>query len=120
MTFDILQDPLETAVQTISVQQLKALWESRPELCVIDVREPHEWNMIRIPGAQLIPKDQIRERITELALPKDQPIYLHCRSGMRSLYAAEQLIAAGYTCVFSVDGGIMDWVQSGYPAETAN
>lgn len=101
--------------QLISVKELKQLMDNDPDLCLIDVREQHEWDEQHIPDAVLIPKDEISSRISEVTTKKDQPIYLHCRSGMRSRFAADALINSGYTNVYSVEGGIMEWAQCGYP-----
>ncbi|GGI89306.1 rhodanese-like domain-containing protein [Legionella impletisoli] len=106
-------------IPTISVHQLKQLMESNPALCLIDVREDHEWQDIRIPGAIHVPKDRVSLKIPSLVDPS-QPIYLHCRSGVRSLFAAGCLLEIGYQEVYSVDGGILHWELSGYPVVKAN
>ncbi|PJD93067.1 MAG: sulfurtransferase [Legionella sp.] len=102
-------------IKTISVQALKQLCDENPDLHLIDIREPQEWAEVHIPGVRHIPKDQLVQTLTEQSLPLSQDIYLHCRSGMRSLAAAEQLIALGYQSVYSVDGGIVAWANEGYP-----
>ncbi len=104
-------------IKTIDVHDLKSRMDNNPELCLIDVREITEWNEQHIPGAIHIPKDDITNGIKAIATDTDQVIYLHCRSGMRSLYAAECLMNLGYKEVYSVNGGIMEWVKSGYPIE---
>jgi len=104
-------------VKTIDVHELKKCQEHNPGLCLIDVREIHEWEDQRIPGALHIPKDNLAATIAAVVSDKHQPIYLHCRGGTRSLWAGERLVEMGYTDVYSVDGGISDWCQSGYPVE---
>ena len=104
-------------VQTLSVQELKKRRDANPKLCIIDVREQEEWVQERIPGAVHIPKDQLIEHIAAVVPDKNHPIYLHCRGGVRSLQAGQYLLGAGYQTVFSVDGGIVAWEQSGYPIE---
>lgn len=104
----------ENKVQKIDVQELKRLMDHDPNLLLIDVREPDEWESMHIAGAVLIPKDTIADKIHDVCEDKSQAIYLHCRSGVRSLHAAESLIAIGYESVYSVDGGIMDWAMFGY------
>ncbi|MCC5792590.1 MAG: rhodanese-like domain-containing protein [Legionellaceae bacterium] len=106
-----------TDIPTIDVHTLHQLRQKNPNLHLIDVREPKEWQAMRIPGAVLIPKDTICQGIEALNISQETPIYLHCHSGMRSLYAAQCLLAAGYTNITSVDGGIKDWMQSGYDVE---
>lgn len=104
----------EINIPCIDVHELKLKIDEAPSLCLIDVREQDEWDEIRIPGAIHIPKDTISERIQEVVEDKHQPIYLHCRSGVRSLYAAHTLISMGYEHVFSVNGGIQEWSLFGY------
>jgi len=104
-------------IATVDVHQLKELLEINPQLCVIDVRETHEWQELRIPGVVHIPKDDITSLIEKQVTDKEQAIYLHCRSGVRSLYAASALAEMGYEKVYSVNGGIMEWSMSGYPVE---
>ena len=107
----------EHKVNTISVHELKKRRDANPNLYIIDVREDHEWQEQHIPGALHIPKDEIVTKIAAHVPEHDQPIYLHCRGGTRSLYAASSLLAAGYKEVYSVDGGMCDWEKSGYPVE---
>ncbi|WP_133130310.1 rhodanese-like domain-containing protein [Legionella yabuuchiae] len=107
-------------IPTINVHQLKDLMDSNPTLCLIDVRENHEWQEIRIPGAIHLPKDNITLKIPTLVSDPNQPIYLHCRSGVRSLFAAGCLLELGYQQVYSVEGGIMHWELSGYPVVKAD
>lgn len=102
-------------IKTIDVHELKNKMEQNPDLCLIDVREQEEWQAMRIPKAIHIPKDSITAGIAAAAPNKEQPIYLHCKGGVRSLYAAQCLMDIGYQEVYSVDGGIMEWAMSGYP-----
>ena len=102
-------------IKTINVHDLKALYDATPDLCLIDVRELDEWQTMHIPGAWHIPKDSLVSLI-DIKVPKrSHPIYLHCRGGVRSLYAAQCLIELGYQRVYSIDGGIMEWADAGYP-----
>ncbi len=104
-------DPL---IQTVSVHELKNAMEKNDSACVIDIREDDEWQEGYIPQALHVPKDLLPSQIHVHATHFDTPIYLYCRSGVRSLYAAQYLMAMGYTHVFSVNGGILAWAQSGY------
>lgn len=104
-------------IKTIDVHQLKAKIESQPDLCLIDVRELEEWQTVHIPGAKHIPKDLISSTIASLSLTQKHPIFLHCRSGVRSLHAAQSLVDLGYEEVFSVEGGIVEWAMYGYPIQ---
>ena len=102
-------------VKTIDVQELKKCMEQDPHLCLIDVREANEWEEQRIPGARHIPKGILVDTIATVVTDKHWPIYLHCKGGTRSLWAAERLVEMGYTDVYSVNSGITGWAQSGYP-----
>lgn len=104
-------------INTINVHELKKRQESDPDLCLIDVREESEWQEVRIPGALHIPKGELADKIQSLSLALTQPLYLHCRGGVRSLYAAKSLLEMGYGEVYSVDGGIAEWELCGYPVE---
>jgi rhodanese-related sulfurtransferase len=105
----------ETHIATVNVHELKTQMDSDAALCVIDVREHEEWNNGHIPGAQHIPRGELPSQTKNLPEDKNLPIYLHCRGGTRSLMAAEFLKSLGYSCVYSVNGGIRDWESSGYP-----
>jgi rhodanese-related sulfurtransferase len=104
-------------IKIIEVHELKSRMEQNPDLCLIDVREQAEWDQGHIPQALLMPKDTIASCIEAQIPDKNQVIYLHCKSGVRSLYAAQILIELGYQEVYSVDGGIMKWAMCGYPVE---
>jgi molybdopterin/thiamine biosynthesis adenylyltransferase/rhodanese-related sulfurtransferase len=74
---------------------------------LIDVREPHEWDIARIPGARLIPLGEFPAAIPSLDRTRD--IVVQCRSGTRSGNAVRQLQAAGFTKVKNLAGGILRW-----------
>ena len=104
-------------IKTIDVHELKNRMDAHPNLCLIDIRELEEWQVLHIPDALHIPQNDISSRIESKISDKTHPIYLHCRSGVRSLYAAQCLMDLGYKHVFSVDGGIVEWAMFGYPVE---
>jgi len=74
--------------------------------CVIDVREQEEWDAGHIRGAKLIPLSELRKRTDEI--PKDQDVYLHCRSGQRSYNAVLALQNRGYKRVYNLSGGFIE------------
>lgn len=74
---------------------------------MIDVREVHEFKQGHIPGAINIPLSQLRTRLSEI--PKDRPVYLYCRSGMRSRQAGKILSRHGYRNMAHLNGGITAW-----------
>ena len=109
---------MSICVQTINVANFKQICESNIDKCLIDVREPHEFQLQRIHGVQNIPKDVLIDRINAVTKNHADAIYLHCRAGVRSYAAAEMLIQHGYENVYSVEGGLNAWIQAGYPVET--
>lgn len=82
---------------------------------VVDVREPDEYADAHVPGARLIPMGQLPDRAGEID-PATRT-YLICKSGGRSLRAAEYLTGRGFDVV-SVDGGTDGWVAQGHPYAT--
>ncbi len=79
---------------------------------VIDVREPFEYVAGHVPGADLVPMNQLPARTAEL--PRDVPVYVICASGNRSLAAADDLARAGVDA-WSVAGGTTGWARAGHP-----
>jgi adenylyltransferase/sulfurtransferase len=92
----------------IVVEQLKdELAEKQDELILVDVREPHEWEIAHIDGARLIPLSQLPDRINEL--DGHAEIVTYCHKGSRSMKALEILRGAGHSRVRSLAGGIDAW-----------
>ncbi len=85
---------------------------------IIDVREPHELAVGRLPNAVAIPMHQLASRIGSVATDPATPIVLYCAVGERSAVAAVMLEDAGYSNVASLAGGIKRWMATGYPTET--
>ncbi|WP_227462465.1 rhodanese-like domain-containing protein [Desertimonas flava] len=84
---------------------------------VIDVREPDEYTAGHVPGAELIPLATVPEQLERFA--GDGPTYLICRSGGRSMRAAEFAAAEGYDVV-NVAGGTSAWIASGREVVTGD
>lgn len=103
-----------SAVREITPLELSARVENGDSLDLIDVREPYERDIATIPGARSIPLGQIAGAIPSLDRTRD--IVLHCRSGVRSANAARELMAAGFTRVWSLAGGILRWSEDVDPS----
>lgn len=99
----------ETPVPTVTVQELKAKLDRGDEFRLIDVREPYEWDICRIPGAELIPLGQLPSRMSELDSADE--ILLQCKSGGRSARALKLLQEAGFAKLSNVEGGITAWAE---------
>lgn len=82
---------------------------------VVDVREPREWEEVRVPGVVLIPLGDLPARAADI--PAADTVYVICRSGARSLRACEFLLAGGRDPV-NVAGGTLAWISSGRPTES--
>ena len=97
-------------IPQISVEQLKKKLDAKENIFVLDVREPHEYQIVNI-GAPLIPLGTIESRLSEIAAHKNDEVIVHCRSGARSQKAAVALKAAGFTNVSNLTGGILAWAE---------
>ena len=104
------------AGSTITAPELKALMDSGREFSLIDVREPVEWDIVRIPGATLIPKDRILSGEALAELPHDRPIVLHCKSGARSAEALAAIKKAGFADATHLQGGVLAWARQVDPS----
>ena len=97
------------AVPEISVEELAERLAAGAFL--LDVRQPDEFVEAHVPGALLVPLDEVPVRAGEL--PPDQEILVICRSGARSHRAAEYLIAQHGLSAVNVAGGTLAWIESG-------
>ncbi len=84
-----------------------------PDVQIIDCREQEEWDAAHVDGTTLMPLDSIGQRLGEL--DRNRPVIIVCRSGRRSLIAAQQLVAVGFSDVKSMNGGLIAWAQQGFP-----
>jgi rhodanese-related sulfurtransferase len=92
----------------INPEKAKEMMENSEEFVLLDVRSEEEFSEGHIPGAMVIPHEEILKR-AEAELPeKDVPVFVYCRSGRRSKIAAEALVSLGYSEVYEF-GGIIDW-----------
>ncbi|MFM7374701.1 MAG: rhodanese-like domain-containing protein [Chthoniobacterales bacterium] len=105
-------------IDLIKPADLAKLWQSNPELAVIDVRTAGEYESVHAKGAKLAPLHDLDERrlIGALQSP-EQPVYILCKSGIRATQAAEKLIASGLASPVVVEGGTDAWVAAGLPVE---
>lgn len=101
-----------TAIEEISPETLHArIKQGDTNLDIVDIREPHEFGIIRLPGSRSIPGGTIVRRQAELDPAKD--IVLVCKIGTRSITAIEKLRAAGYTGrLFNLKDGLVGWANS--------
>ena len=96
------------SVPEITVEELKRKLDAKEHVLVLDVREPHEYQICNL-GGHLIPLGDLPKRIAELELARETVV--HCRSGVRSAKAVYQLQRAGFTNVTNLQGGILAWAD---------
>ncbi|CAB4582186.1 MAG: adenylyltransferase/sulfurtransferase MoeZ [Actinobacteria bacterium] len=109
----VLSDAAEIAVKdsTISVSELEAKINAKDDFYLVDVREPSEFEIVRIPGSHLIPKQGFLDGTVLSSLPQDKPIILHCKSGVRSAECLAILKGAGFSGATHVAGGVIAWAK---------
>lgn len=108
------QSPMSATIPETSVEDLKALIDSKKKFILLDVREPFESDIARIEGAILIPLGELASRLGELN-PTDE-IVVQCKSGGRSARAVEFLQENGFSHVSNLVGGILAWADRIDPA----
>lgn len=96
---------------------LKRIDSKDPELVVLDVRTPAEFAAGHVPGAKNVSHDQLATRLDELASMRDKQVVLYCRSGRRTLLAADTLRKAGFTKLLHLQGDYMAWEATQRPVE---
>jgi len=99
--------PVQTGIPEITPLELKKKIEAHEPFVLIDVREPHEYQICRIPGSKLIPLGEVAKRMNEL--DSAQEIVVHCKSGMRSAKAVDLLMKSGFGKIHNLKGGILAW-----------
>jgi len=96
-------------MKEITVQELKSLIDSGADFKLIDVREPHEFDICNLDG-ELIPQGDIPNNVARI--PKDKQVVIHCRSGARSGNMVQWLEKNhGYTNLYNLKGGILAWAR---------
>ncbi|HTA72929.1 MAG TPA: rhodanese-like domain-containing protein [Gemmatimonadaceae bacterium] len=108
---DLISDA-KTRITEVGVPEATAA----PDVVFLDVREPNEWNLGRIPGAKFIPRGTL-ETTVEKQIPRDANVVVYCASGNRSALAADTMRVMGYEHVSSLRGGFRAWVDAGGEVE---
>jgi len=91
------------------------LLNGRPDVTILDVRSQGEYESWHIPGAELIPLNQLANRLTEV--PRDGMVIVACRTGNRSTQAVSLLRAEGFDNIHNLIGGIRAWDKAGFEVE---
>jgi adenylyltransferase/sulfurtransferase len=108
---------------TISVVQLEHMLKERDEgardFVLLDVREPNEYEINKIPGSVLIPKGDFLNGTALEQLPSDKQVVLYCKTGVRSAECLAIVKGAGYSDAVHVGGGVSAWVSQIDPSQPA-
>jgi molybdopterin/thiamine biosynthesis adenylyltransferase/rhodanese-related sulfurtransferase len=101
---------------TITATELKDWLDAGKSIELVDVREPAEFEIVRIPGARLIPKGEILDGTALAGLPQDRQLVLYCKTGVRSAEALAAVKRAGFRDAVHVQGGVVGWVRQVDPS----
>jgi rhodanese-related sulfurtransferase len=105
----------KTRIREVRVDDVKARLDRGEKFLLLDVREESEYAKDHLPGAIHLGKGIIERDIEGRVPALDAPLILYCGGGYRSALAADNLQKMGYTSVLSMDGGIRDWREKGFP-----
>lgn len=104
------QQQKQGVYSSITIDAFKGIYDTKSKIQVLDVRTPEEWEKGFIKGS--IFDNFYDENFSEKSaktLDKNQPVYVYCRSGGRSVKASKMLIEKGFTNVINVEGGYLAW-----------
>lgn len=119
MTYKTAADMIADAksrIREVSVADVHASLGTPGAPILLDVREPQETNLGRIPGAIVVPRGTLETKI-EALIPRDAKVVVYCAGGNRSAFAADTMQVMGYRDVASMAGGWSAWVGVGGPVE---
>jgi sulfur-carrier protein adenylyltransferase/sulfurtransferase len=102
------EEPAGNDVPAITVEDLKKKLDAKADIFILDVREPHEYQICNLSG-YLIPVGDLPKRVSELDSSRE--IIAHCRSGVRSAKAVNFLRCSGFKKVYNLTGGILAWAD---------
>lgn len=103
-------------VKEIGVQDAFALRHTTGDAVFLDVRDPQEYNLGKIPGAVTISRGNLEKNVEGL-VPREKTVVVYCANGNRSAFAADVLQAMGYETVRSLREGFSGWVAEGGEVE---
>lgn len=115
-TYQELLAETKARVREIGVTDALALRHTTGDVVFLDVREPQEYNLGRIPGAVAISRGNLEKNVESL-VPREKSVVVYCANGNRSAFAAETLATMGYEHVRSLREGFAGWVAEGGAVE---
>lgn len=109
----VISDEASAAVadSTITPRELRELLDTDKKVALIDVREPVEWDIVHIDGAELVPKSTLESGDGLAKLPQDRQAVLYCKTGIRSAEALVAVKKAGFSDAVHLQGGIAAWAK---------
>ena len=111
-----LLEEARARIREISAADAVAMKKRGEDVLFLDVREPNEWNLGRIPGATFLPRGNLESKIEGVA-PREKTVIVYCARGNRSAFAADTMQQMGYRDVVSMAGGWGAWVAAGGDVE---
>lgn len=115
-TYQELLAQTKARVQEIGVKDVFALRHTTGDCVFVDVREPQEYNLGKIPGAVTISRGNLEKNVEGL-VPREKTVVVYCANGNRSAFAADVLTIMGYENVRSLREGFSGWVAEGGEVE---
>lgn len=106
----------KSRIREVTVQELAAALDGPDAPVLLDVREPQETNLGRLPGALVLARGNLETKI-EALIPREAKVVIYCASGNRSAFAADTMQQMGYADVASLAGGWNAWLRIGGPVE---
>lgn len=116
--FLVIVEEVKQRIRELTVEQVKTKLDKQEPFLLVDVREESEWAKGHLPGAVHLGKGIIERDIEQRVPDTASELVLYCGGGFRSALAADNLQKMGYTNVISMDGGISNWREKGYPLQT--
>jgi rhodanese-related sulfurtransferase len=111
-----LTEEARAQIREVSPAEVKAMVEKKENVVYLDVREPNEWNLGRIPGAVHLPRGNLESKL-EGMVDRAKKIVVYCARGNRSALAALTMKEMGYDDVVSMSQGFIGWADVGGPVE---
>lgn len=108
-------DDSKSRIRQTTVDRIKSRLDQHEKFLLVDVREDNEWHKDHLPGAVHMGKGIIERDVEQKVPDLNAEMVLYCGGGFRSALAADNLQKMGYTNVISMDGGIREWREKGYP-----
>ena len=105
-----------THITEVTPEQVVDMQRSGDPITLLDVRDPHEVNVCKIPGTLHVSRGNLETKI-EAMIPREAHVIIYCASGNRSVFAAETMQEMGYANVASMSGGIRRWIEIGGEVE---